>query len=94
MEMEEEVVHELNLQDQSKGAKKIGRTVGGSCEQRWEPAWLSVTPLPHVTRSLPFVGVFCHLGLTPTLTGGRVEMLLVKDNMKEREGGSVTLLSL
>lgn len=24
MEMEEEVVHELNLQDQSKGAKKIG----------------------------------------------------------------------
>lgn len=68
--------------------------MGGSCEQRWEPAWLSVTPLPHVTRSLPFTGVFCHLGLTPTLTGGRVEMLLVKDNMKEREGGSVTLLSL
>lgn len=68
--------------------------MGGSCEQRWEPAWLSVTPLPHVTRSFPFTGVFCHLGLTPTLTGGRVEMLLVKDNMKEREGGSVTLLSL
>lgn len=25
--MEEEVVHELNLQDQSKGAKKIGQSV-------------------------------------------------------------------